>query len=126
MSDMTCKVNNMTNNTSNAIHWFLVATALIAMILVQVPMAYIGTEIGWVGGVSVGVQTFKTGSKIGIRMAIVTVIIVSMILLSSKRLRSSVKGTWVMIATALIIVSVATIFLTLVRAGQSFFFYLDP
>ena len=59
-------------------------------------------------------------------MAIVTVIIVSMILLSSKRLRSSVKGTWVMIATALIIVSVATIFLTLVRAGQSFFFYLDP
>lgn len=123
---MTCNLDNMTNNTPNSIHWFLVAIALIVLILLQVPMAYIGTEFGWIGGVSVGVQTYKTGKKIGIVMAIITVLIISMILLLSKKLRSSVCGTWFIVATALIIVSVATVFLTMVRASLSFFLYLSP
>jgi len=97
----------------------------VGIVFLQIPMAYIGTELGWANGVDVGIQTYKTGKVFGIGLGILFYVFCLMAPLKWFRPPRPLPG----MATLMFlggIVSVATVLFTMLRAAASFLFYLEP
>jgi len=96
----------------------------IGTVLLQIPMAYIGTELGWANGVDVGIQTYKTGRIFGIGLGILFAIFVLTVGIRWYRRRPVPAVTTLMILAG--VLCVATVLFTMLRAAASFFLYLEP
>ena len=96
----------------------------IVVVLLQIPMAYIGTELGWANGVDVGIQTFKTGKIFGIGLGLLFTIFVLTVGLKWHRRRPA--PALVTLVALGGILCVVTILFTMARASASFFLYLEP
>ncbi len=95
----------------------------IGVVLLQIPMAYIGTEIGWGNGVETGIQTYKTGIVFGIGSGVLFSIFVLTKGLKWYRQKPIPAATTLMILAG--ILCVATVLFTVLRASASFFLYLE-
>jgi hypothetical protein len=97
----------------------------VGIVFLQIPMAYIGTELGWANGVEVGVQTYKTGMVFGIGLGI----LFSVLCLTAGIRWIRPHRPVVAFATLVVlggIVSVATFLFTMLRAAASFHLSLEP
>lgn len=96
----------------------------IGIVLLQIPMAYIGTELGWANGVEVGIQTYKTGKIVGVGLGIVFAIFAVTTGLKWYQ-RRPVPALIALIVLGGMLSGVTVLF-TMLRAAASFFLYLEP
>jgi hypothetical protein len=97
----------------------------IGIAFLQIPMAYIGTELGWADGVDVGIQTYKTGKAFGVGLGVIFSIFCLMAGTRWFRPHRPIQAfTNLMFLGG--IVSIATLLFTILRAASSFFLNLDP
>lgn len=105
-------------------HWLGAITCAVITLLLQVPMAVVGTELGWAGGVEVGVQTLRTGKFFGLLFG--TILLVLVLTVGHWSFARRPRGSWTALLIASIGLSITTVGFTMVRASASFFLYLEP
>ena len=105
-------------------HWVAALAVTVGVLLLQVPLAILGTELGWAGGVDVGIQTRKTGTIFGLFFASLLLLLV---LTAGRRIFARrPRGSWIFLGISSVVLSMATVGFTMLRAAASFFLYLEP
>jgi len=104
--------------------YFAFVVGAVGIVLLQIPMAYVGTELGWANGVDVASQTYKTGKIFGIGLGIFFSLFVLTVGFKWYR-RRPVPALATLIALGGLL-CVVTVLFTMLRASASFFLYLEP